>query len=139
MKEYYSIRYLETKILNSKSMIYSSILKHGYSSFSLEILEYCDGDQAISREQYYLDLLNPEYNILKKAGSRLGSKHSSEAIAKMKNRILTVEQKAKHREHLARLNLRSEQKEHLKRLNLSQKGRARMLRMQKEQENQIFL
>jgi group I intron endonuclease len=47
-------------------MIYSSILKHGYSSFSLEILEYCDGDQAISIEQYYLDLLNPEYNILKK-------------------------------------------------------------------------
>ena len=106
-------------------MIYNSILKHGYSSFSLEILEYCDGDQAISREQYFLDLLNPEYNILKKAGSRLGSKHSSEAIAKMKNRILTVEQKAKHREHLARLNLRPEQKEHLKRLNLSQKGRAR--------------
>lgn len=66
MKEYYSFRYLETKILKSKSMIYSSILKHGYSSFSLEILEYCDGDQAISIEQYYLDLLNPEYNILKK-------------------------------------------------------------------------
>lgn len=27
----------------------------------------------ISREQYYLDLLKPEYNILKIAGSRLGS------------------------------------------------------------------
>lgn len=94
MKEYYSFRYLETKILKSKSMIYSSILKHGYSSFSLEILEYCDKDKAISREQYYLDLLEPEYNILTKAGSRLGSKHSSEVIAKMKAKALTPERLA---------------------------------------------
>ena len=28
------------------------------------------------REQYYLDKLKPEYNILKIAGSKLGSKHS---------------------------------------------------------------
>jgi len=30
----------------------------------------------IEREQYYIDLLNPEYNILKIAGSRLGVKHT---------------------------------------------------------------
>jgi group I intron endonuclease len=49
----------------------------------LEILEYCAGDQAVSREQYYLDLLKPEYNILKTAGSLLGHKHSEEVRAKM--------------------------------------------------------
>jgi hypothetical protein len=48
-----------------------------------------------SFEQYYLDLLNPKYNILKKAGSLLGFKHSRETIAKMKNRNLTGEHKAK--------------------------------------------
>jgi group I intron endonuclease len=55
----------------------------GYSNFSLEILENCEPENAIKREQYFLDLLNPEYNILKTAGSSLGRKHSVEAKAKM--------------------------------------------------------
>ncbi len=45
--------------------------------------------------QHYLDLLKPAYNILKNAGSRLGSKHTEETIAKMKSRVWTDEQKAK--------------------------------------------
>jgi group I intron endonuclease len=106
-------------------MIYNSILKNGYSSFSLEILEYCDRDQAISREQYFLDLLNPEYNILKKAGSRLGSKHSLEAIAKMRGKALTPKRLAAFNARLARLHANPEFQakilEHLKRLNSSQK------------------
>jgi len=32
----------------------------------------------IEREQYYLDNLKPEYNILKIANSRLGSKQSEQ-------------------------------------------------------------
>jgi hypothetical protein len=35
----------------------------------------------LEREQYYLDLLKPEYNILKVAGSSLGFKHSEESRA----------------------------------------------------------
>ena len=42
----------------------------------LDILEYCDINILIEREQYYLDLLKPEYNILKVTGNRLGSKQS---------------------------------------------------------------
>jgi len=49
----------------------------------LEILEHCAPSEAISREQYYLDLLKPAYNILLIAGSRLGSKHSEETKAKI--------------------------------------------------------
>lgn len=37
----------------------------------------------LKREQYYIDLLNPEYNILKIAGNLLGFKHSKETLAKM--------------------------------------------------------
>ena len=40
--------------------------------FMLEILEYCDPDMVIEREQYYIDTLKPEYNILKTAGSLKG-------------------------------------------------------------------
>ena len=64
--------------------INKALLKYGYSGFKLDILEYCNKDEAVAREQYYLDLLNPEYNILKKAGSTLGFRHSDETIAKLK-------------------------------------------------------
>jgi group I intron endonuclease len=50
-------------------MIYKALVKYGYSSFKLEILENSEPNILIEREQYYLDLLNPEYNILVKAGS----------------------------------------------------------------------
>lgn len=39
----------------------------------------------IEREQYYIDLYKPEYNICKIAGSLLGFKHSPETL-KFKNR-----------------------------------------------------
>lgn len=47
--------------------------------FQLEILEYCEPRDTIEREQYYIDLLVPVYNILKTAGSRLGQNHSEDA------------------------------------------------------------
>lgn len=60
-----------------------SLLKHGYSNFSLEILEYCEIKDLLEREDYYFKLWKPEYNILKKAGSSLGFKYSEETKAKM--------------------------------------------------------
>lgn len=78
---YYSLLSLEK--YGKKSKIYSALLKYGYSQFSLEILEYCTPEKCIEREQYYLDLLRPEYNILLKAGSSLGFTHSEEALIKM--------------------------------------------------------
>lgn len=51
-------------------------MKYGYLSFKLEILEYCDINNLLKREQYYLDYLKPEYNVLKVAGSMLRFKHS---------------------------------------------------------------
>ena len=63
-------------------MIYRALLKYGYSNFSLEILEYCDRSEAVIREQYYIDLLPHEYNILPNAGSLLGFNHSEETRAK---------------------------------------------------------
>ena len=59
----------------------------------LEILEYCRADELIKREQYYLDLLYPEYNILKHAYSLLGYKHTPENIAKFKLKKVSQELK----------------------------------------------
>jgi len=73
---YYSLTFLNRKVEIGSSAIYSALLKYGYSNFSLDILEYCEPSQLIAKEQYYIDLLEPEYNILKTAGSWLGAKHS---------------------------------------------------------------
>lgn len=56
-------------------VISKALLRYKYSKFRLEILEYCIAEKCREREQHYLNLLKPEYNILKVAGSLLGFKH----------------------------------------------------------------
>lgn len=75
-------------------IINKALKKHKHCNFSLEILEYCEPSNVISREQYYLDLLKPEYNILKIAGSSLGFKHTEETLIQMRNRKHSVKTKA---------------------------------------------
>jgi len=79
---YYSVKRLN----NSNMVIYKALQKYGYSNFSLEILEYCEPNQAILKEQEYIDLLKPEYNINPTAGSSLGYKHSASTLDKLRNR-----------------------------------------------------
>jgi len=80
LKQYFNINYL---LKNTRMLICKALLKNGYSKFELKILEYCYKTDVIKREQHYIDLLNPEYNILKIAGSTLGFRHSKETLAKM--------------------------------------------------------
>lgn len=49
----------------------------------MEILEFSDKKDLLSREQYYLDILKPEYNILIKAYSTMGVKPTEETRLKM--------------------------------------------------------
>lgn len=52
--------------------------KHGEKNFEFVVLEQCDIDKRFEREQYYIDKLNPEYNILKFAGGGIkGYRHKS--------------------------------------------------------------
>jgi group I intron endonuclease len=74
-----------------------ALILHGYSSFSLTILEFVDisnlslkesKNLILSREQFHLDLIfstdEPNtYNILKVAGSSLGFKHTFESLTKI--------------------------------------------------------
>ena len=39
--------------------MYRALLKYGYTNFSIEILEYCDPENCVQRENYYLNLLKP--------------------------------------------------------------------------------
>jgi group I intron endonuclease len=79
-RKYFSISYLSSK----KGLIVSrALLKYGYSNFFLTILEYCNNDVLLAREQYYFDKLKPQYNILKIAGSSQGHKLSEETKIKI--------------------------------------------------------
>ena len=81
LKFYYSFSAMENYLKNYKSYIYNAILKHGHSNFSLTILEYCDKEKCIQREDLYLSSEKPEYNILQKAGSVLGSTRNNTGSA----------------------------------------------------------
>jgi group I intron endonuclease len=88
LKNYYSLNLMETKIKLGQSAIYSAILKYGHSNFKLEILEYCERSDVIDREEYYFNLLKPEYNLLPTAGSWLGYKHSEESKNKTRASLI---------------------------------------------------
>jgi hypothetical protein len=76
----YSIKYLERCY---SLRICRAFLKYEHNNFSLTILEYCEPEKCIEREDHFLKLLKPEYNILQKAGSSLGFKHSDDSRKKM--------------------------------------------------------
>ena len=79
-KEYFNVNHL---LRNKNLAICAALGKYGYSLFSLEVLEYCDPSNILKREQYYLDLIKPQYNILKTAGSFVGFKHTEETKNKL--------------------------------------------------------
>lgn len=85
-RQYLNISYLEEKSKRNNSRIYRSLVKNGYSNFIVEILEYCNLDVLIKREQYFIDTLNPVYNINKTAGSMKGFKHSDVTKATMSSK-----------------------------------------------------
>jgi len=72
-----------------------AIRKYGLKSFSFLILEYYPGFvhkedlrqahlKLLERENYYIQTLKPQYNLLTIAGSSLGYKHSDETKLKMR-------------------------------------------------------
>lgn len=77
-----------------------------YSQFNFEfiVLENCEKDKLIEREQFYLDTLKPEYNICPKAGNQLGLKFSDASKIKMslaqQKRFLNKQECLKVTKHL---------------------------------------
>jgi len=74
-------KYFDIKFL-SKSSRYldKALFKYGLDNFIFEILEYTSAEDLLKREQYYLDLCKPIYNISTIAGSTLGVKLSEAAL-----------------------------------------------------------
>jgi group I intron endonuclease len=88
---YFNLSYI-SKVKNDLT-ISRALIKYGYLNFTLEILEYCDsvsGHELLKREQFYLDLLKPTYNIEKIAGSSIGVVRSEETKAKISKSLKGV-------------------------------------------------
>jgi group I intron endonuclease len=69
--------------VQSNILLQRAINKYNLQDFVFIVFEYCESDKLVSREQFYLDFLKPEYNILLVAGSLLGYRHTEEALAKI--------------------------------------------------------
>jgi len=91
-KKYFTLSYLKSK---NSLIISRALIKYGFSNFSVTILEYCEKSDLLAREQYYFDKLNPQYNILKIAGSSLYHKHSEETKAKISKSLKGIYVKEK--------------------------------------------
>jgi group I intron endonuclease len=55
--------------------------KYGEKSFTMHLLEECDEANVVEREQYYLDTLEPKYNIMKVAGRPPVNREASRQLA----------------------------------------------------------
>jgi group I intron endonuclease len=96
-RNYFNLTYIKSK---SNFIISRALIKYGYSNFSVTILEYCYKSVLNIREQYYFNILNPQYNILKIAGSSRGFKHSKETKTKISKSLKEFYKKEKSKSAL---------------------------------------
>lgn len=77
LSDYYQDWYYQTK---GNVLIVRAILKYGMGNFALLILDFTEKENTLTREQYWINELKPEYNILSQANNSLGYKHTPESI-----------------------------------------------------------
>lgn len=96
-KRYSSHKWLLKHNKHWNKKLQASYNKHGEDNFEFRLLEFCDKQIVIVREQFYFDLLKPYYNYNPVAGNCAGRKLSPKHIERIKeaNRGLkrTEEQK----------------------------------------------
>ncbi len=71
------------KNIHHSPIIQSFVNKYGINDLEFLILEECNNENLIEREQYYIDVLNPTFNCRKIAESNLGYKMSEETKKKI--------------------------------------------------------
>jgi len=66
-------------------ILQNHVNKFGFSSLKFEIIEHCNFEDLIVREQFYIDLLEPYFNIRRIAESNYGTKRTNEQKENIKN------------------------------------------------------
>lgn len=97
-----------SKLANNKHInahLQNAYNKYGREAFDFEILETIDiddniKDKLLKREQFWIDNLKPEYNILLVAGSNLGYRHTEETKKKISESTTGVKKSEEHAKHI---------------------------------------
>lgn len=55
-----------SKANSSNSKIFKALREYGFNNFAFSVIEYCPVEELRNREQYYIDMLQPQYNIRRK-------------------------------------------------------------------------
>lgn len=75
---------------------HNKYLQRSYNKYGLENLIFIivesniERSKLLEKEQYYIDILNPAYNLCRIAGSTLGVHPSKEAIEKMRKKRIGI-------------------------------------------------
>jgi len=77
ISNYYQPSYFKRE---ANLLIVKAIKKHGLENFALVILEYTDAKILIEREQYWIDKIEPAYNMIKTPGIIFSSDHHRKTI-----------------------------------------------------------
>ena len=97
-----------SKLANNKHInahLQNAYNKYGREAFDFEVLETMDiddniKDKLLKREQFWIDNLKPEYNILLVAGSNLGYHHTEETKKKISESTTGVKKSEEHAKHI---------------------------------------
>jgi len=71
--------------IHSNPHLQNAFKKHGEDSFIFFPLEFCPPEKCVEQEQFWMNLVKPEYNISPTAGSTLGVKQTDETKRKQGN------------------------------------------------------
>jgi len=88
-------------------LLLGHIKKYSISDLKFEIIERCPVESLLMREQFFIDSLQPSFNICKKAGNTLGRKWTEAARNKRelknRNRGWKMSSEIRHQMHLGRI------------------------------------
>lgn len=69
--------------IHNNAHLQAAFTLYGEGAFEYVLLETCSLDELLTREQHYIDTLQPGYNICRVAGNTLGVLHGPDARVKM--------------------------------------------------------
>jgi len=109
---------------------------YGSTNFRFDIIDECEPEFALIREQHWIDTLKPQYNIAPIAGTPRGYRHTEEA-----KRKISLARKGKKLSETHKQNLRGKTRsyEHRKRLSESLKGNKNCLGRKASPETRLKL
>lgn len=86
---------------NNKHLLHA-FNKYGEKAFKFFLIEECTKDQLPIREQYYIDALNPHYNICTLVEGRWGLNHDKKTKEKISNSVKKFHEEIGHSEETKR-------------------------------------